>query len=1005
MSFQLLGNCSVVELRKFAEGRLRIPILSIPGVEEVEIIGGEEQTLHIGAKTWAVDRLGWNALWKMGLGDMYRWRRHSLGSVIQNETLVDIYLDAGIRAWKQVRTLPALKTSDSRFLRMEDIANVQLQTESPLTISRVNGRNLVTLVLTQEQGVDLLDTARNVEQKIALLREDIPPYMDLIKNQDKSKDMRKEIDHINKRISFSLLFISLLLFVVFRKEQAVSVIVSSILLSSVGTVMLFYFFGFSLNPLVFAGFTVGFGILVDNAVVMYDHIYRRTIELDHYGLDDLPRINDSVMKSVRDIRQPLLAANFTTLGALLPVFFFSPELQLYFKPFAVSLGATLLISLFVSFTLIPVFLYHSLTRKIRSSIPDKQLGENSNRSYKKNDSKKPSIFFSMGKIRLYGRDVYGHIIGFCTDHFRWVIFILLWMIGFPIWLFPYHIPTQSESTQKEKVDFDISRGDYNAWVLEKHQNNQKLETGDHGKQAVSFLDYTLSVLANQYNEYWQIKSFNAIKPILFTALGGVTYPFFNNLTLGGSRDYNPKEESFIIVSIEMPNNVRINKIDRICKNFEEQLIRHSEYIERIETNIYFRRASIHAYIKKRYEDTHIPIELHKLLTLYGTNIGGISLAIEGEGPAFLSLRGSKSINLAIEIKGYSFSGAREIAEMLARKLENYKRVKNINTDRTVSNNEDQYEIVAKVQFARSAALALDRELVTREIQTRVMNNSRSVIEVDGDLLPTITEESEADQVDITDLKQSFVSGGRNQTIRVDYITDIQKNSVLPEIVRENQSYKRLISFDVMGPNYYALDLRDKVINDTELPYGYSLGTNYNLSKGEFDEDQQRQLVWGLLVSILVVWMITAALFESWTIPFLILLAIPLSLIGALYGFNHFHIGLNKGAYAAVLLLIGLVVNNSILLVDSIKRRLKDGGGKIATTVSNAAYQRIRPIFITTTTTIAGVLPLLFYETENSPWFSLGVGVCGGLITSFALTLIIIPSCFIWALRRKNKTLP
>lgn len=273
------------------------------------------------------------------------------------------------------------------------------------------------------------------------------------------------------------------------------------------------------------------------------------------------------------------------------------------------------------------------------------------------------------------------------------------------------------------------------------------------------------------------------------------------------------------------------------------------------------------------------------------------------------------------------------------------------------------------------------------------------------MLPTVTEKVETDQVDITDLKQSFVSGDSNQIVRMNYIADIQKNSVLPEIVRENQSYKRLISFDVMGPDYYALDIRDKVINDTELPYGYSLGTNYSMSKGEFDEGQRRQLVWVLLVAILVVWMITAALFESWTIPFLILLAIPLSLIGALYGFNRFHTGLNKGTYAAILLLVGLVVNNSILLVDSIKKRLKDGGEKIATTVSNAAYQRIRPIFITTTTTIVGVLPLLVYETENSPWFSLGVGVCGGLITSFALTLIIIPSCFIWALRRKDKTFP
>ena len=137
-------------------------------------------------------------------------------------------------------------------------------------------------------------------------------------------------------------------------------------------------------------------------------------------------------------------------------------------------------------------------------------------------------------------------------------------------------------------------------------------------------------------------------------------------------------------------------------------------------------------------------------------------------------------------------------------------------------------------------------------------------------------------------------------------------------------------------------------------------------------------------------MVTAALFESWTKPLLVLIALPLTLVGVGAGFYLSHAPFNQGGYASLLLLMGISVNNSILLVHHVSSALKGQPSSPKEAVIRAAFQRLRPIFITTFTTVVGFVPLLLQGNRSDFWYTLALGTSGGLISSSVLLVLVVP---------------
>ena len=158
------------------------------------------------------------------------------------------------------------------------------------------------------------------------------------------------------------------------------------------------------------------------------------------------------------------------------------------------------------------------------------------------------------------------------------------------------------------------------------------------------------------------------------------------------------------------------------------------------------------------------------------------------------------------------------------------------------------------------------------------------------------------------------------------------------------------------------------------------------------EEEQKQINFAIAVALVIIFMILAALYESFILPFFILLAVPLALIGVFVAFVVAKAPFDPTAYIGVILLSGIVVNNSILLVDHINLRRRQGLGLLEAVV-RGTKDRVRPIFMTTATTIFGMLPLLLIGAEANKrqiWSSLALCTVGGLTSSTILVFVVIP---------------
>jgi HAE1 family hydrophobic/amphiphilic exporter-1 len=196
-------------------------------------------------------------------------------------------------------------------------------------------------------------------------------------------------------------------------------------------------------------------------------------------------------------------------------------------------------------------------------------------------------------------------------------------------------------------------------------------------------------------------------------------------------------------------------------------------------------------------------------------------------------------------------------------------------------------------------------------------------------------------------------------------------------------------WEFRGPGKAAKRYKEAVFSKLDLPPGFSATLDETWA---WTEEEKGQMKFAIIFSLIIIYMILASLYESLIHPFFILLAVPLALIGVFVAFVIADFPFDSSAYIGVILLGGIVVNNSILLVDhmNLKRRQ---GLPLLEAVLKGARERVRPIFLTTCTTVLGMLPMVLIQAEEGKrqiWSSLALSAVGGLITSTIFILIAIP---------------
>ena len=214
----------------------------------------------------------------------------------------------------------------------------------------------------------------------------------------------------------------------------------------------------------------------------------------------------------------------------------------------------------------------------------------------------------------------------------------------------------------------------------------------------------------------------------------------------------------------------------------------------------------------------------------------------------------------------------------------------------------------------------------------------------------------------------------------------------PTIERKNR--ERTVTVNAVVGNGYALSdvyaSAQKVIRETEIPSELSV-----VIAGDIEDQQDTfsDLFMLLILIVILVYIVMASQFESFMSPFVIMFSIPFALTGVILGLTITGTPLGLMAMIGIIILMGIVVKNGIVLIDY-TILLRERGQSIADAVVIAGRSRLRPILMTTLTTVLGMVPLAVGKGEGSEmWRSLGMTVCWGLTVSTLVTLVLIPTIY------------
>ena len=340
---------------------------------------------------------------------------------------------------------------------------------------------------------------------------------------------------------------------------------------------------------------------------------------------------------------------------------------------------------------------------------------------------------------------------------------------------------------------------------------------------------------------------------------------------------------------------------------------------------------------------------------------------------------------SFEIYGYDFAVTDSLARVMSEKLMESEHISQVNISR------GNYQPEIQVLFDRDKLAEHGIRLATAATSIRNSINGAlaTYFREDGDEYEVKVRLHPDARNDISAIEEITLKSPRGENIRIGDVGEVIYSSTPPTIERKDR--ERVITVSAVMAAGAALsdgvEHGMKIINDMKLPTGYSIQVS-----GSYEEQQESNAEMGILavLIIILVFIVMAAQFESLTYPFIIMFSVPFALSGVLIALFITGTTMNIMSILGAIMLIGIVVKNGIVLIDY-TMLLRDRGLGIIPATVQAARSRLRPILMTTLTTILGMVPLAVSQGVGAEmWRPLGVSVIGGLVVSTIMTLVYTP---------------
>ncbi|MGZ5453356.1 MAG: efflux RND transporter permease subunit [Candidatus Aminicenantales bacterium] len=864
LQYTVSGRYGLQELQEVVKEKLEIGLGSVRGVSAVEVSGGSESEIRVTLDEDRIKALGLQP-YTVNMAIGARLGTYPTGHVRRgNQEFLFKFADR-IDSLDELRQTVVAHSGENPIL-VKDVAKVEVTYADILVIHRINGQPTVSLTVSKERGANTLRVAADVKAKLEAIKPELPPDIVFKSVDDESDKIRKNLNDLYLLAGLITAIVFVMIFVVLRRIKPSLLILSSIAFSIVIAFNLIYAFKISLNMLTLGALALGFGMFVDNSIVVFENILR----LREGGME----AREAAIQGPKEVFVAVLASTLTTMAVFFSFPFFQGKLKIYYLPLAIVIASAMAASLLVSFTLVPAL--------------------------------SPRLLEKRGK----GADLV-----------------------------------------KEKR---VSRFEKALGVLIRHP-----------------VEVLLVVAALLFGSY---KWFRA------------------EVSMGRWGSWDSKERLYVRVG--MPPGTDIARTDETIRAFEEKVVAQ-DYKK--EMNVRIGQESAYADIEfpPDIERSYRPYALKEELIQLATQFAGIDISVSGFDPQYYSSSMGAGTYYSSQIKfyGYNLKKLKEITADLEKTLRRNPRIKEV---RTISSRYgwwrgDTLEDVLKIDKSALRRYDVDPEYLYFSLQAMIQGTfGRSArIRMEGRDMAVSVKYPDTAMLDMRALREALIRTRGGEYLRLGEIAAFTETPIPGSIDRENQQFQQTIMWEFRGPSKAEERYRKGVFASLHLPPGFSATIE---DRWYVTEEEQKQINFAIAVALVVIFMILAALYESFVLPFFILLAVPLSLIGVFVAFVVAKAPFDPTAYIGVILLSGIVVNNAILLVDHINLRRGQGLGLLEAVV-RGTKDRVRPIFMTTATTVFGMLPLLLIGAQANKrqiWSSLALCTVGGLTTSTLLILIVIP---------------
>lgn len=343
--------------------------------------------------------------------------------------------------------------------------------------------------------------------------------------------------------------------------------------------------------------------------------------------------------------------------------------------------------------------------------------------------------------------------------------------------------------------------------------------------------------------------------------------------------------------------------------------------------------------------------------------------------------------VSIDIYGDDFEATDRFAEVIKGILDKIPGL----TDVSISRDKGRPELWIEIDRDKASSLGLNMYQISNTIRNNFYGTLATLYREGGDEYDTFIQLKKSDRQSIDNLKNIIVKTPMGKQISIDNIARIVEKEGPLTIQRLNQQRLVRVGGGLYGRalGQVVADIR-KELRKVEIPPGIAIAV------GGTAEDQQESFQWllyALFVGVILVYMVMSSQFESLRDPFIIIFSVPFAIVGVIWALLITGKTLSLISFVGMIMLVGIVVNNAIILIDYMNI-LRKRGLNVRGAIEIAGPRRLRPILMTSLTTIFGLAPMAIKSGEGSEiWSPLGISVIGGLLASTLITLIFVPTLY------------